>query len=198
MVQVDRGEHLRSGEWLDRNREYWESRPAGSDPAGAASGLSVVRPVEGLRVLHLRSGDGAGSVALVERGAELIGVDFSMPAVRRARALALERGVAARSRFVCANVYELRHMLPEPDSFDLVLTSRDALAWLPDIEEWARIVEWFLTPGGSLVLGPASGARLETDDVRTFGHADENVLDALRATGLAVAASPQLLATKPS
>lgn len=198
MVQVDRGEHLRSGEWLDLNRAHWESRPAGASPAVAAPEPLEGRSIEGLRVLHLQSGDGGASVALVERGAELIGVDFSMPAVRRARALALEHEVADRSRFVCANVYELRHMLPEPDSFDLVLASRGALAWLPDLGEWARIVEWFLTPGGSFVLGAASSARLETDDVRTFEHSDEAVLGALRATGLEVASTSELLATKPS
>ncbi|MCM6762871.1 class I SAM-dependent methyltransferase [Rathayibacter sp. ZW T2_19] len=171
MVQVDRGEHLRSGEWLDLNRALWDERVAahaGSafyDLSALRGGAGRLFPVEeeslarvapggweGKRVLHLQCHFGADTLALAQRGAEVIGVDFSMAAVREARGLATELGLADRARFVCANLYELRHMLPEPDSFDVVVTTWGTVVWLPDLVEWARIVEWFLAPGGSFVF----------------------------------------------
>lgn len=184
MVQVDRGEHLRAGEWLDQNREYWEGR------AGDGAPLRVFAAVvpAGARVLHLQCGSGADALVLAERGEDVIGVDFSMPAIRRAREAARERGLAERSRFVCANVYELRHMLPEPDAFDAVVTTLDAVAWLPDVEEWARIVEWFLAPGGTAVVGSQQRPRVVDAAVRTWERSADEVAAALGATGLDVAA----------
>ncbi|KQQ04030.1 MULTISPECIES: class I SAM-dependent methyltransferase [unclassified Rathayibacter] len=188
MVQVDRGEHLSSGEWLDLNRAYWESRdPSRPDPLLAATAPSEEE--EGGRVLHLQSGDGSRSLVRAKRGAEVIGVDFSMPAVRRARALAADLGLTGRSRFLCANVYELRHMLPEPDSFGLVATSRSALSWLPDLDEWARIIEWFVEPGGTLTLDPTVGEPVVDADVRRFDHPTDRIVDALERAGLEVSDS---------
>ncbi|MDY0913248.1 class I SAM-dependent methyltransferase [Rathayibacter festucae] len=198
MVQVDRGEHLRAGEWLDPNREYWEGR-AGDGAPLRAFGAAV--PL-GARVLHLQCSTGAGALLLAERGDEVIGVDFSMPAIRLAREDARERGLDGRSRFVCANVYELRHMLPEPDGFDTVVTTLDAVAWLPDLEEWARIVEWFAAPGGVAVVGAQARPRVVDAAVFTWERAADDVAEALRATGLEVAAGTAdgvaWTATKPA
>ena len=197
MVQVDRGEHLRAGEWLDRNREYWEGRAGDGAPLRAFP--AAVTP--GARVLVLQCGAGAEGLLLAERGHDVIGVDFSMPAIRSAREAARERGLAERTRFVCANLYELRHMLPEPDGFDAVVTTLDAVAWLPDLEEWARIIEWFLAPGGTSVVGARARPRVVDPAVRTFERSAEDVAKALRATGLEVAASAldgvEWTATKP-
>ena len=103
----------------------------------------------GLRVLHLQSRSGAESLALVEGGASLIGIDSSKPAVQAARASALDRGLTAR--FIEADLYDARHSLPEPESFDAVYTDADVAA-LPDPGEWARIVAWFLKPGGRVIV----------------------------------------------
>jgi SAM-dependent methyltransferase len=185
MVQVDRGEHLRAGEWLDPNREYWEGR-AGDGAPLRAFGAAVPA---GARVLLLQCGAGGDALLLAERGEDVIGVDFSMPAIRLAREAARERGLAERTRFVCANLYELRHMLPEPDAFDAVVTTLDAVAWLPDLEEWARIVEWFVAPGGTAVIGAQARPRVDDPAVRTWERSTDQVAEALRATGLEVAAS---------
>lgn len=130
----------------------------------------------GLRVLHLQSRSGVESLALVEAGAAVIGIDSSKPAVQAARALALERGLSAR--FIEADLYDARHSLPEPESFDVVYTDAEVSA-LPDVGEWARIVAWFLTPGGRVIV--AGGHPVAPE-----------VLSALEETGLSVdaAASP--------
>jgi predicted O-methyltransferase YrrM len=130
----------------------------------------------GLRVLHLQSRSGAESLSLVEGGATVIGIDSSRTAVHAARALAVERGLGAR--FIEADLYDARHSLPEPESFDVVYTDADPAA-LPDMGEWARIVVWFLTPGGRVIV---AGGRAVSPEVVT----------ALEDAGLSVdaAASP--------
>jgi len=64
-------------------------------------------------------------------------------------------GLADRSRFVQANLYDAEAAVGEPASFDRVLVSWGALCWLPDIRHWARIVASFLKPGGFLALADA-------------------------------------------
>ena len=160
---------LGSGDWLDANRAQWDERVplhAASefyDLASLRAGAGELYPIEetelasylpdglsGLRVLHLQCHFGADTLALAQRGAEVVGVDFSKPAVLEARRLAIELGLDDRSRFVNANVYDLRHTLPQPESFDVVYTTWGTIGWLPDVAEWARIVEWYLKPGGVL------------------------------------------------
>ena len=114
---------LQSGEWLDANRAQWDERV----PLHAASGFydrskllageGELYPIEerelaayfpegldGKRVLHLQCHFGADTLALAQRGATVVGIDFSKPAVTLARSLADELGLADRSRFVNANV----------------------------------------------------------------------------------------------
>ncbi|AZZ48378.1 class I SAM-dependent methyltransferase [Rathayibacter rathayi] len=196
MVQVDRGEHLRSGEWLELNRTYWEGRTGEGalHPELVAAALGAGQP----RILQLGSGDGLDALALAEGGAQVIGVDFSMPAVRRARAAAAERGLAGSARFVGTNLYELRHMLPEPDSFDVVLCSAGVVSWLPDLKEWARLMEWFVTPGGTVLVGRASAASAGAAGVRTWSRSSEDLASALSAVGLSVGEGTVLRAAKPA
>lgn len=200
MVQVDRGAHLAAGEWLDANRALWEERvPIQLDDRSALrAGRGLLGPTEeaelaarfpegwgGKRVLHLQCHGGADSLVLAQRGAAVIGLDFSMPAIRQARALAAELDLADSTRFVCANLYDARHMLPEPDSFDIVFTSWGTVGWLPDVAEWARIVEWFLRPGGTFYFADAHPAArvLEGEDAAplpAFVHPYESGAEPLR------------------
>ncbi|MBX9472879.1 class I SAM-dependent methyltransferase [Microcella sp.] len=119
---------------------------------------------QGLRVLHLQCHFGADSLVFAQRGADVVGLDFSMPAVKQARALADELGLGERARFVCANLYDARHALPEPESFDVVYTSWGTIGWLPDIVEWARIIAWFLKPGGRLYFADGHPAAFVFDE----------------------------------
>lgn len=114
----------------------------------------------GLRVLHLQSRSGADSLLLAERGARVIGFDLSKPAVLQARAMAEAAGLAERARFIEADLYDARHTLPEPESFDLVYVAWGAIGGLSDVAEWARIVAWYLKPGGRLYVADAHPAAL--------------------------------------
>lgn len=163
------GPSLSDGEWLEANRRNWDERvplhlaSEFYDQSRLRDGHGQLYPIEeaelsalfpeglaGMRVLHLQCHFGADSLVLAQRGASVVGIDFSKPAVVAARELAAEVGLADRARFVHANVYDARHVLPEPGSFDVVYTTWGTIGWLPDVVEWARIVAWFLAPGGTL------------------------------------------------
>lgn len=179
---------LTEGEWLDANRALWDERVPVHlasdfyDQSTLRAGHGQLYPIEegelaavfpegweGKRVLHLQCHFGADTLVLAQRGATVVGVDFSKPAVLAARALAAEVGLAERARFVNANIYDLRHVLPEPESFDVVYTTWGTIGWLPDVEEWARIIAWFLKPGGRLYFADGHPTAFMLDDVAADG-----------------------------
>jgi 2-polyprenyl-3-methyl-5-hydroxy-6-metoxy-1,4-benzoquinol methylase len=100
--------------------------------------------LDGVRVLHLACGAGEKSLDLARRGAMVIGVDPSREDILSARHEASVLGIAAR--FVISEIEDLRHMLPEPESFGVVLAPTLVA------EAHADIVGWFLEPDGRLVL----------------------------------------------
>src|SRR5580692_12511137 len=105
-------------EWYRANRASWDERvsvhigPGGHDLSELRAGrgkLNVIEeaelpPVEGKRLAHLQCHFGADSLALAQRGAEVIGLDFSAPAIEAARKLASELGLTDRARFVHADL----------------------------------------------------------------------------------------------
>jgi SAM-dependent methyltransferase len=162
--------------WQNANRANWDERVgihlAARDLAPLRAGhgrLNAVEeaelgPVDGLRVLHLQCHFGCDSLALAQRGATVVGLDFSAPAIAAARHLAAELGLQARARFVEADLYDAPAAIPEPASFDLAYVTWGAITWLSDIRRWAAIVADFLKPGGALYLADAHPAALVFDD----------------------------------
>jgi SAM-dependent methyltransferase len=122
-------------------------------------------PVAGLRILHLQCHFGRDTLTLAQQGArEVVGLDFSGPAIAAARELAAELRLADRARFVEADVYDARSAIPEEASFDRVFVTWGAICWLPDIREWARVAASFLRPGGALYLAEGHPAAMVFDD----------------------------------
>jgi SAM-dependent methyltransferase len=101
---------------------------------------------------------------LAQRGAEVVGLDFSAVAIEAARKLADELGLARMARFVVADLYDAPTAIPEPASFDRVFVTWGATTWLPDIRRWAAIVASFLKPGGRLYYADAHPAAYVFDD----------------------------------
>ena len=169
---------LSDHEWRAANRANWDERVAIHlrapfyDLAALRAGHGRLDPiegaelgaVEGLRVLHLQCHFGSESLSLAQRGAEVVGLDFSPPAIAAARALADELGLAGRARFVEADLYDAPTAIPEPGGFDLVLVTWGAICWLPDIRRWAEFVAHFIKPGGALYLAEGHPAALVFDD----------------------------------
>jgi SAM-dependent methyltransferase len=165
-------------DWHRLNRANWDERvPIHAraqsydlGPLRAGRGrLHVIEQaelglVEGLRVLHLQCHFGRDTLTLAQQGAEVVGVDFSAPAIRTARELAKEVGLEARARFVECDVYDAPAAVAGPGAFDLVYVTWGALCWLPDMPAWARVVAYFLKPGGRLYLADAHPAAYVFDD----------------------------------
>jgi SAM-dependent methyltransferase len=165
-------------DWRSANRANWDERVA--IHRGAAcyeieslrAGRGRLNPIEeaeigplaGLRVLHLQCHCGRDSLILASRGATVVGLDFSKPAIATAREFAAELGLAERARFVEADLYDAPSAIPEAAAFDLVFVTWGAINWLPDIRRWAQIVAHFLKPGGALYLAEGHPAALVLDD----------------------------------
>lgn len=167
-------------DWRALNRANWDERvpihvasaPYDLDALRAGAGRlhpieeAELGPVNGLRVLHLQCHFGRDTLTLAQRGAKTVGLDFSAPAVEKARELAAELGLAVRARFVEADLYDAPKAIPEPASFDRVFVTWGAINWLPDIRGWARVVAHFLKPGGALYLAEGHTAALVFDDAK--------------------------------
>jgi len=172
----------RSGDedWRSTNRARWDERV----PAHAASafydldaivaGRDDLRPwedaelgsLEELDAVHLQCHIGTDTVALARRGARVVGLDFSQPALEVASSLAERCGLAID--WVHADVYDAVAALGGK-RFDVVYTGIGALGWLPDVHRWAAVVAELLRPGGALYLTelhPMWGALI--DDGRTI------------------------------
>ena len=165
-------------EWYRANRASWDERvgvhigPGGYDLSDLRAGrgkLNAIEeaelpPVEGKRILHLQCHFGRDSLTLAQRGAEVVGLDFSAPAIEVARNLAGELGLAERASFVHADLYETVQAVPIPHSFDMVFVTWGVICWLPDITRWAQIVAAMLSPGGLLYLAEGHPTASVFDD----------------------------------
>lgn len=192
-------------DWRALNRANWDERVGvhldahGYDLAALAKGTARLNaieeaelgPVAGLRIAHLQCHFGRDSLILAQRGASVVGLDFSTPAIDAARALARQLGLQDRARFVQADLYDAPAALGEPAAFDMVYVTWGALCWLPDIAGWARIVSHFLQPGGWLYLAESHPAAMVLDDATPlpdgrpgffapYFHADPLVIDESR------------------
>jgi 2-polyprenyl-3-methyl-5-hydroxy-6-metoxy-1,4-benzoquinol methylase len=105
---------MSSAGWRETNRANWDERvgvhlgPGGYDLSALRAGRGRLNEIEekelgdvrGLRILHLQCHFGRDSLTLVQRGAEVVGLDFSHSAIEAARKLApslgLRRGRASR------------------------------------------------------------------------------------------------------
>lgn len=170
--------------WRSLNRANWDERvdghlgPGGYDLAPLRSGrgrLSAIEeaelpPVDGLRVLHLQCHIGSDTLALAQRGAEVVGLDFSPRAVSAASELADALGLSNRARFVEADLYGAPAALAAEAPFDLVFVNWGAIPWLPDIAGWARVAAGFVRPGGRFYMAEGHSAALVMDDTTPAGN----------------------------
>ena len=175
---------MTGSEWREANRANWDERVAvhfngpGYDLSALRAGQGRLNAIEetelgsvqGLRVLHLQCHFGRDSLTLAQRGAEVVGLDFSRNAIDAAQKLAVELGLSERARFVEADLYDAPRVIPEPASFDLVYVTWGALTWLPDIARWADVVAYFLKPGGSLYLAEGHPVAFVFDDATPMAN----------------------------
>ena len=134
------------------------------DQSRAARGRGALYPIEeassppvapdgsaGLRVLHLQCHFGADS-SCSRSAAPRSSASTSRSRRSQRRARARRRGRARRplALRLAPTSTTPGTCLPEPECFDVVYTTWGTIGWLPDVAEWARIIAWFLKPGGRL------------------------------------------------
>lgn len=110
--------------------------------------LDLLGDIKGLSILHLQCHFGQDTISLNQLGAKTTGVDLSDKAVEKAKELA--DLCDSTANFICCDVYDLPQHLDK--KFDIVFTSYGTIAWLPDIDKWAKIVSSFLKPNGKFVF----------------------------------------------
>ncbi|KOG83087.1 MULTISPECIES: bifunctional 2-polyprenyl-6-hydroxyphenol methylase/3-demethylubiquinol 3-O-methyltransferase UbiG [Streptomyces] len=154
-------------DWRDANRARWDERVpihvasdfydldafrSGRDALRAFE-LAEVGDVTGRTLLHLQCHIGMDTLSWARHGArQVVGLDFSEPAVETARSLADELGLGPdRAAFVTADVYDAPSAVPD-SAYDIVYTGLGALNWLPDIDRWAETAASLVAPGGFLYL----------------------------------------------
>jgi 2-polyprenyl-3-methyl-5-hydroxy-6-metoxy-1,4-benzoquinol methylase len=116
-VVIARSAHIRANEgvipiseptWKAANRAHWDEKvalhlsPRGYDLTDLRAGRgrfnaieeAELWPVNGKRILHLQCHFGADTLKLAQRGATVVGLDFSPPAIIAAGQLADELGLA--------------------------------------------------------------------------------------------------------
>ncbi len=166
-------------DWLRLNRANWDERVAPhlrakcynlTDLRAANHRLHAIEeaelgPVDGLRLLHLQCHFGRDTLTLAQRGADVTGLDFSGPAIAAARALATEIGIEAH--FVQSDVYTARNAVD--GLFDRVFVTWGTICWLPDIENWARVIASLLKPGGIFYFADMHPTSLVFDDETAIG-----------------------------
>lgn len=124
--------------------------------------LEELGDVSGKALLHLQCHFGLDTMSWARIGAKATGVDFSEEAITLTRSLSEELYIGAR--FVLSNVYDLPEVLDEPGRYDILFTSYGVLCWLPDLTRWARVIAYFLRPGGSFYIVDGHPAGVIFDD----------------------------------
>ena len=136
----------------DINRKWWnEVTPvhvASSfyDVEGFVGGRNTLGRVEreavgevvGKRLLHLQCHFGMDTLSWARLGATVVGVDFSEDALRKARALSAQVGLAHLVSFHEADVTRAGKI--GGGGFDVIFTSFGTIGWLESLDGWAATI----------------------------------------------------------
>jgi len=143
--------------FFEANKQLWDARVQphlGSkmyDMEGFRNGRSSLTEIEtntlgsvvGKDILHLQCHFGQDSLSFSRQGAaKVVGIDISEKAITTAKVLANELGL--NTQFECSNVYDIGKL----GEFDIVFSTYGAIPWLPDLQQWASIINQNLKPGG--------------------------------------------------
>lgn len=148
--------------YIEINRQSWNNRVDAHlksefyDVEGFLNGktslneieLNLLGDIKGKKILHLQCHFGQDTISLSRLGAIVTGVDLSDKAIESARQIAKETN--SNATFICCNIYDLPNHLNE--KFDIAFTSYGTIGWLPDLDNWAKIISTFLKPKGQFVL----------------------------------------------
>ena len=149
-------------DYLRTNRESWDRRAELHfvsefyDVDGFLSGNTSLQEIElaelpdlsGRRLLHLQCHFGLDTLSLARMGALCTGVDISPVAISKAFELNQKSNLDAK--FICSDVYGFDR--EDDPQYDIVFTSYGAVCWLPDLEQWAKVIASNLVIGGTFFM----------------------------------------------
>ena len=128
--------------------EHYTAKPQVWSGRVNARLAEVVPQIAGTRALDLGCGEGADAIWLAEHGWTVTAVDISDTALARARAAAVERGLADRIDF---QQHELTSSFPD-GPFDLVSAQFLHSTLEMDRSAILRLAAASLAPGGTLLI----------------------------------------------
>jgi SAM-dependent methyltransferase len=142
--------------WDDRVEAHWKSAMYTRDAEALRGGghclrghiLQTVGDVTDKSLIHLQCHMGMETLSWARLGADVVGLDFSQPAIDKAELLRDELGLKAE--FHCQSLYDAPKVIDR--RFDIVFQSIGCLCWLPDLKDWARVVASMLNDGGRYIL----------------------------------------------
>lgn len=148
--------------YIDINREAWNKKtvhhvqsdfynvPAFLDGANTLNAieLKLLDDIKDKSILHLQCHFGQDTISLARLGGQVTGVDLSDVAIEKAKEFA--KHTKANCEFIECNIYDLPKHLNK--TFDIVFTSYGTIGWLPDLNEWAKIIHRYLKPHGRLIF----------------------------------------------
>lgn len=111
--------------------------------------IDEIGGVRGKRLLHLQCHLGTETIDWARLGAEVSGLDFSREVIKQAEQLSEKCGVKIDYRV--GNVYEAPLIFGD-EKFDIVYVNIGSLHWLPDIYNWAKVVNEMLKDSGVLYV----------------------------------------------
>jgi SAM-dependent methyltransferase len=111
--------------------------------------LAVAGDVQGLSLCHLQCATGEDTLSWTNRGAHATGIDLSPKQIELAKQKAAAAGLSVR--FITSDIYAVPAHLFE-ERFDILFTGGGAIVWLPDLQEWAKVIAQLLKPAGGLII----------------------------------------------
>lgn len=194
-----------TGEWFQDDIDL----DVGVNWVGYGGGdLDLLDDVDGERVLELGCGGGQCTVAMAQRGADVVGIDLAESQLAHARELAAEHGVDPA--FYREDVTDLSRF--GDGSFDAAFNAY-VFQWVGDLDACFRETHRVLRPGGRFAFsmphpvygladpetGEVTGSYFDTgrqvteepeleNDMVTYRHRVSDVYDALHGAGFAVEA----------
>lgn len=110
--------------------------------------LEQLGEVQGLSILHLQCHFGMSTIHLEQKGASVLGVDYSREAIENANHL--KRKYHSNVEFMRCDLGKTPEMVAR--KFDMVFASYGILNRLSDLNEWAKIISALLKPDGEFVF----------------------------------------------
>jgi SAM-dependent methyltransferase len=107
--------------------------------------LNELKDLENKNILHLQCHFGLDSFSFERLGSNVTGVDFSETSIDLANSI--KNQLNSKVNFICANIYDLNKISLDKE-YDIIYSSYGALTWLPDLNEWAKLIFKYLKTGG--------------------------------------------------